>query len=147
MGFLVRKVLRCLFLFAPALALALRVKPTIDPEGTKTSILMSFCLFSPLPTDSAMHSSVALLLLLLSDQFSAACADHQAVSLFTVVLLSGLKKFPGGTLEMQVNGFGKEGGRGKSALLLRCSVPLLTEAREAAGAVGPLCSNPSHAPH
>ena len=66
---------------------------------------------------------------------------------FTVVFLSGLKKFPGGTLEMQVNGFGKEGGRGKSALLLRCSVPLLTEAREAAGAVGPLCSNPSHAPH
>ena len=40
-----------------------------------------------------------------------------------------------------------KGGRGKSALLLRCSVPLLTEAREAAGAVGPLCSNPSHAPH
>ena len=78
-GFLVRKVLRCLFLFAPALALALRVKPTIDPEGTKTSILMSFCLYSPLPTDSAMHSSVAVLLLL-------SCADHQAHSLGRVDL-------------------------------------------------------------
>ena len=56
-------------------------KPTIDPEGTKTSILMSFCLFSPLPTDSAMHSSVTVLLLLSSDQFSAARADHQADTL------------------------------------------------------------------
>ena len=42
---------------------------------------MSFCLFSPLPTDSAMHSSVAVLLLLSSNQFSATRAVHEADSL------------------------------------------------------------------